>query len=169
MISINLSNGAAAFLRHGDKYLLMKRAANRRVAPNVWSGVGGHMERDELNDPEATCLREVWEESGITAELIHNLTLRYIIIRRYRDTIRQTYIYFGETDAEAVDKTDEGKLYWIPESELLNRTYTATFAAMIGHYLKTPDSKRVIVGVAENDNGKCSMVWSAIEDFEAEV
>lgn len=169
MTSITLSNGAAAFLRHRDKYLLMKRAANRRVAPDVWSGVGGHMERDELNDPQATCLREVWEESGITSEQIRDLTLRYIIVRRYRDTIRQTYIYFGETDAEPVDKTDEGKLYWVSESELLDRTYTATFTAMIEHYLTMPDDKRVIVGVAENDNGKCRMIWSAIEDFDMEV
>jgi 8-oxo-dGTP diphosphatase len=165
-MSVNLSNAAFAFLRDGDKYLLMKRAADRRVSPDVWHGVGGRMEPDELNDPRAACLREVWEESGITAEQIRDLTLRYIIIRRYRDTIRQTYVYFGETNAEAVDKTDEGKLSWIPESELLNRTYTVTFAAMLEHYRTMPDSGRVIVGVAVNNGGKCRMVWSAIEDFE---
>lgn len=38
MMPITLTNGAAAFLRHGDKYLLMKRAPNRKVAPDVWSG-----------------------------------------------------------------------------------------------------------------------------------
>ncbi len=168
MTSITLSNGAAAFLRHSDKYLLMKRAPNRKVAPDVWSGVGGHMECDELNEPQSTCLREVWEEAGIAAKQIRNLVLRYIIIRRYRNTIRQTYIYFGETDADSVDKTDEGRLFWIPESELLDRTYTATFAAMMEHYLTTPDNERVIIGVAENDGGKCRMVWSAIEDFEME-
>jgi hypothetical protein len=60
-------------------------------------------------------------------------------------------------------------LHWIPESELLNRTYTATFAAMLAHYMRTPDAGHIIVGVAENDNGKCRMVWSAIEDFNVEV
>jgi len=166
---ITLSNGAAAFLRRGDEYLLMKRAPNRKVAPDVWSGVGGHMECGELNNPQATCLREIEEETGIVSAQIHDLTLRYIIIRRYGDTIRQTYVYFGETDAEYADKTDEGKLYWIHENELLNREYTATFAAMLRHYLTTPDAERVVVGVAENDGGKCRMVWAAIEDFEAEV
>lgn len=165
MEEITLTNGAVAFLRNGDKYLLMKRSANRTVAPDVWSGVGGHMECDELCSPQTTCLREVWEESGITAGQIRNLSLRYIIIRRYRNTIRQNYIYFGDTDAKAIDKTDEGKLHWIPEGELLNRTYTVTFAAMLEHYMTTPDSGCVIVGVAENDSGKCRMVWSEIEDF----
>jgi 8-oxo-dGTP diphosphatase len=164
---INLSNGAAAFLRSGDEYLLMKRADSRRIAPGVWSAVGGKMERDELNDPQAACLREIEEETGITQ--IRDLTLRYVIIRRYRDTIRQTYIYFGETDEEPSVTTDEGELHWISESELLDRTYTKTFAAMLRHYLTTPDPERVIVGAAENEIGECRMVWSAIEDFEADV
>jgi 8-oxo-dGTP diphosphatase len=166
---ITLSNGAAAFLRRGNEYLLMKRAYNRKVAPGVWSAVGGHMEKEELNDPQSACLREIEEETGITAAQLNNLTLRYIIIRRYRDTVRQTYIYFGETDAEPKIKTDEGDLYWIPEKEILNREYSATFKAMLEHYLTSPDTKRVIVGVAENDNRKCRMVWSAIEDFDTEV
>jgi 8-oxo-dGTP diphosphatase len=166
---VNLSSSATAFLKRGDEYLLMKRAKNRKIAPGVWSSVGGKLETLELNDPQAACLREVEEETGITADKICNLTLRYIIVRRYRDTIRQTYIYFGETDAEPSITTDEGELYWIPQNELLNRTYTKTFSAMLEHYLTTPDTERVIVGVAENDNGNCRMVWSAIEDFEAEA
>jgi 8-oxo-dGTP diphosphatase len=166
---INLSNGAAAFLKRGDEYLLMKRADNRKIAPGVWNAVGGKLETYELNDPQAACLREVQEETGITAAQIYNLTLRYVIARRYRDTIRQTYIYFGETDAEPTVTTDEGELHWIPESKLLDRAYTATFAAMLEHYLQTPDAEHIIVGVAENNNGKCRMVWSAIEDFDTEV
>jgi 8-oxo-dGTP diphosphatase len=169
MTAINLSNGAAAFLKRGDEYLLMKRADNRKIAPGVWSSVGGKLKTNELSDPQAACLREVQEETGITADHIRNLALRYVIVRRYRDTIRQTYVYFGETAAEPTVATDEGELFWIPESELLNRTYTATFTAMLAHYLTTPDAKRVIVGVAENDGGDCRMVWSAIEDFDTEV
>jgi len=164
-----LSNGAAAFLRRGGDYLLMKRAPDRVVAPGVWSAVGGKLEPAELNDPLAACLREIEEETGIPAARIRGLTLRYLIVRRWRDTLRLTYIYFGETDAQPSVTTPEGTLHWVPESELLNRPYTATFAAMLEHYLRTPDPMRVIVGAAENDNGKCRMTWSALEDFEAEA
>jgi 8-oxo-dGTP diphosphatase len=166
---IILTNGAVAFLRRNDDYLLMKRSANRRVAPDVWSGVGGHMEREEINDPEVTCLREIFEETGITASQIFDLTLRYLIIRRYGDTIRQSYIYFGQTNADPVITTDEGELYWISEDKLLDRKYTVTFTAMLKHYLTTPDSERIVIGVAENVNGQGHMVWTALEDFEVVV
>ena len=169
MDPITLSHTTAAFFRRGREYLLMHRAPNRVVAPGMWSGVGGKLERAELNDPEIACLREILEETGIQAEQIRDLTLRYLLVRRHRDTIRLTYVYFGETDAEPTVTTDEGELHWVPESALLDRPYTKTFAAMMKHYLQTPDPERVVVGVAENDNGACRMVWSAIEDFEAEV
>ncbi|MDR3121111.1 MAG: NUDIX hydrolase [Clostridiales bacterium] len=169
MTTITLSNVASAFLKRGDEYLLMKRADNRKFLPGVWSSIGGKLETYELNDPQAACLREVQEETGITADQIRNLTFRYVILRRYCDTIRQNYIYFGDTDAEPTIETDEGELHWISENELLDRTYTATFAAMLEHYLTTPDTERLLVGVAENDNGSCRMVWSEIQDFDVDI
>lgn len=164
---IVLQNGAAAFLKRDGHYLLMKRSPERTVAPNVWSCVGGHIEPYELNDPRSACLREINEETGIPADHVFNLELRYIIIRRSRDIIRQNYIYFGETDIEEFTDTDEGTLHWIHQSELLDREFTQTFAAMLHHYLHTPDRKgRVVIGVAENSAGKLQMSWSAVEDFE---
>ena len=163
---ITLLNAANAFLKRGSKYLLMKRAANKEVAPGVWACVGGKFEPQELNDPLAACLREVYEETGIPAERIFNLKLRYIILRRAKDTIRQSYIYFGETDVEEVIDTNEGSLHWVPEEDLLNREYTKTFAAMMRHYLHTPVEECVVIGVAENRGGSLYMNWSVAEDFE---
>ena len=166
---ITLTHNTGAFLKRGDSYLLMHRAPDRKFAPGMWSTVGGGVERGEHDDPQAACLREIEEETGIAAGEIRNLTLRYITMRRWGDCISHSYIYFGETDAEPSITTDEGTVHWIPESELLNRTFSVTFRAMLEHYLETPDPQRVVVGVAENDNGACRMVWSAIEDFESEV
>ena len=168
MGAITLSNTTAAFLKRGGEYLLMKRALSRKVAPGVWSGVGGKMECAEINDPRTACLREIEEETGIAAGWIRDLTLRYVVIRRWRDTIRQSYIYFGETSAEPSTTTEEGELHWIPEHELLDRPYTATFAAMLTHYLQTPDPAHLIVGTTENDHGKCRMIWAVLEDFETQ-
>jgi len=168
-MDITLSNSAAAFLVRDGNYLLINRSMQKEVAPGVWSGVGGKFEQYELNDPKAACLREIEEETGITHEHIFNLTLRYIIIRRYRNTIRQSYIYFGNTDIESVADTDEGELVWVCQNDLLNRTYTKTFELMLRHFTKTPDNGCVIVGVAENDNGQCRMNWSSAEDFDTQT
>jgi len=125
------------------------------------------MEPDEINDPMAACLREVHEETGITKEHIYNLELRYIIIRRAVDTIRQNYIYFGETDTADFIDTREGTLHWVPEAELLDREFTRTFDAMLRHYLHTPDEKkRIVAGIAEKIDGTLHMTWSTVEDFE---
>ena len=144
----------------------MKRGIHKKLLPGIWSGVGGHCEPEELNDPLATCLREIFEETGITKENIFNLELRYIIIRRAGDTIRQSYIYFGETDVADITDTDEGTLHWIPQADLLNREFSQTFAAMLQHFTTTPDhAHRVIVGIAGNPHSAFGMTWSVVEDF----
>jgi 8-oxo-dGTP diphosphatase len=164
---IILQNGAGAFLINNGFYLLMKRSPERKIAPNVWSCIGGHMEKHELNDPMATCLREIEEETGITKEHIYNLKLRYIIIRRYKNIIRQNYIYFGETDKKDLINTDEGTLHWIEEKELLEREYTKTYTEMIKHYAKTPDqNERVVIGIAGKELNQLKMEWVIAEDFE---
>ena len=61
------------FVHHDDAVLMMKRAPHRRVFPNRYNGLGGHIERGE--DPAAGALREVYEESGLRA---HSLRLRSI-------------------------------------------------------------------------------------------
>jgi 8-oxo-dGTP diphosphatase len=163
---ITLLNGAAAFLRRGDDFLLLKRADDRKFAPGLWGGVGGKFESGELNDPQAACLREIYEETGISAEDVHNLSLRYIIMRRKGDVIWQSYIYFGETDTEPSIDTDEGRLHWIPQEELMDRTFTVTFTQMLRHYLTHQYETRVTVGAAANVNGECVMNWTVVEDFD---
>ena len=164
---IILQNGAGAFLKNNGRYLLMLRSPTREIAPNIWSCVGGHMETDELNDPLETCLREIKEETGITKENIHNLKLRYIILRQYKNKLRQNYIYFGETNITDLLETEEGTLHWIHENELLEKEYTKTYMEMMRHYIETPDpEERIVAGIAGGNAGKLKMSWSILEDFD---
>ena len=165
---IKLRTATAAFLHNNGSYLLMKRSEQKRIAPNVWSGVGGHMEQHELNNPYEACCREIEEETGITGDDIKSLELLYIIVRmKNADEIYHTYVYFGETMKTETIQTDEGTLHWIPEGELLDREYTKTFAAMLRHYTaRRPNDRRVYVGAAGNDSGKLAMNWTLLEDFD---
>ena len=159
--------GAGVFLKRNEHYLLMKRSPDKKVAPGVWSNVGGHVEPNlDSGDPLTACFREIFEETGILAEQIYNLILRYIIIRRADNIIRHSYVYFGETDVIEFIETDEGTLHWVPESELLDREYTQTFAAMMQHYVYTPVDGHVVIGVAENKAGSLHMNWAVVEDFD---
>jgi 8-oxo-dGTP diphosphatase len=165
---IILLNSSGAFLINGDSYLLMKRSPTREIAPNLWSCVGGHMEENEINNPFETCVREIWEESGISKEHIYNLKLRYIIIRQYKNIIRQNYIYFGETDVKEIVNTEEGTLHWIKEENLLEKEYTKTYTEMVKHYIQNKSiyKDKIIVGIAGNESGGLKMSWSILEDFE---
>ena len=164
---ITLKNYVAAFLRCGDKWLLMKRADNRKINPGVWSGVGGHIELHEMNTPLAACYREIEEETGIPQSTIALLDLLYVITRRSGNEIRQSYVYFGETDMSDITQTDEGVLSWIPCGELQKRKYTATYASMLEHYEnRSGNDRAVYVGVASDSGGKLAMNWSKCEDFE---
>jgi 8-oxo-dGTP diphosphatase len=166
--NIILQNASGAFLINNGHYLLMRRSPTREIAPNLWSCVGGFIDEKELNNPLETCLREITEETGITNEHIFNLELKYIIIRRYKNIIRQNYIYFGETDINEFKNTEEGTLHWIKEEELLTLEYTKTYTEMIKHYLKNKNrlNDKIAVGVAGNELSQLKMNWSIVEDFE---
>ena len=160
---ITLKNYAVAFLRNGDKYLLIKRADNRKINPGIWSGIGGHIEPHEINTPLEACYREIEEETGITHDKISSLDLQYIITRRSGSEIRQSYIYFGKTDVIDLAQTDEGVLFWVPNDGLLNHEYTTTYTSMLEHYAKRkPSDTAIYVGVAENADSDLRMNWSLL-------
>jgi 8-oxo-dGTP diphosphatase len=121
--------------------------------------VGGHMEENEINNPFETCVREIWEESGISKEHIYNLKLRYIIIRQYKNIVRQNYIYFGETSVKEIVNTEEETLHWIKEKNLLEKEYTKTYTEMVKHYIQNKNiyKDKIIVGIAGNELGGLKM------------
>ncbi|MFC7680786.1 NUDIX domain-containing protein [Paenibacillus sp. GCM10028914] len=74
---------STAFLYYNDKILMMKRSANRKLAPGLWTGIGGHIEPDEMNNPELACIREIYEETGIESDrLSDSIRDSKIIIKR---------------------------------------------------------------------------------------
>lgn len=58
---MNLRLMSTAF---GSRVLMLKRSPDRKLAPDLWTGVGGHIEPDEINDPKSACYREIYEETG---------------------------------------------------------------------------------------------------------
>ncbi|MGB7340496.1 MAG: NUDIX domain-containing protein [Phototrophicaceae bacterium] len=99
------------FVRNGNDILLMKRAAHKRVFPNQYNGLGGHIERNE--DPLTGARREIKEESGLD---VYDIKLRAIHnIDAGADTGIILMVYTAQSDnRNFVDEGLEGTLEWIP-------------------------------------------------------
>jgi len=102
------------FVLNGDDILLMKRSPHKRIFPNRYNGVGGHIERDE--DPLTSARREIKEETGIS---VRNLRLRAVYnIDADEATGVMLFVFTAESDSREVISTDEGTLHWIPRLEI---------------------------------------------------
>jgi 8-oxo-dGTP diphosphatase len=164
---ITLRNMASAFLANGDKTLMMKRSLSMKLAPGLWAPVGGHLEAKEISDPYSACLREIFEETGLSGEDIEDLVLRYIILRRSVAEIRIQYIYFGRSMKQETTGSDEGELHWIDKADLLNLETAATTRFILEHYYKTAiHDDLVYTGTVNDNSGKPVIQWAELQDWE---
>lgn len=98
------------FIFNGEDVLLMKRSSHKRVFPNRYNGVGGHIERHE--DPLTSARREVMEETGLD---ISDLRLRAVYnIDTGLETGIVLFVYTGQsTVRETISDEREGTLHWV--------------------------------------------------------
>ncbi len=105
------------FVFNGGDVLLMKRGPHRRVFPNQYNGLGGHIERHE--DPATGARREIREESGLE---VTDLRLRGVYnIDAGEETGIVLYIYTAySVMREITAENDEGTLHWVPRGAVLS-------------------------------------------------
>jgi 8-oxo-dGTP diphosphatase len=100
---------------HDRHLLLMKRGPHRRIFPNRYNGLGGHVERNE--DVESAVHREVMEESGL-----HLTDLRLCGIHNIDaggDIGILMFVYTAQAaTCDLTVTTDEGTLHWFPADAL---------------------------------------------------
>ena len=148
----DLRNMAGIYLLNNNKILLLYRQGSK-VANNTWiASAGGHFEEWELNDAKACALREMQEELSVTEEMISDIKLRYITLRRTNGEIRQNYYFFANLKDEYITGlvSDEGNLKWFDLDEVssLKMPYSAKY--MMEHYLTTGrQNDKVYVGTAD--------------------
>lgn len=103
------------FVFNGDDVLLMKRAPHKRIFPNQYNGVGGHIERDE--DPYTSAKREIFEETELQVGQVR-LRAVYNIDTGDASGI-MLYVFTAISEVrEPLVESREGTLYWIPIARL---------------------------------------------------
>lgn len=161
--TVRLRHMTAVYITRGDQILLLYRIGSRVVPPS-WCGVGGHFEKDELNDPEQCVLRELLEETGITAADIGGLKLRYISLRLKNQEVRQNWYYFAElkNDQIKLSECDEGTLEWVNINDILEREMPFSAKECLKHYLKIGKYNAKLYSGAAAENGTD---WAELREF----
>jgi 8-oxo-dGTP diphosphatase len=102
------------FLSRGEDILLIKGAPTKRVWPNLYNGLGGHVERGESIWQAAH--REIDEESGLSAKGLW-LCATVAINTGDAEAGILMFVFRGEAEGE-MKASDEGGLEWVSPTRL---------------------------------------------------
>lgn len=103
------------FITSDDEVLLLKGAPTKRIWPNRYNGVGGHVERDE--DVLSAARREMKEETGLD---VVDVRLRAVINVDTDDPQAGIllFVFTARASTRVVRPSAEGTLEWVPLSRL---------------------------------------------------
>ncbi len=150
-----------SFVINGGDVLMMKRDAGKRVFPNQYNGLGGHVERDE--DVRSSALREIEEESGLVA---HSLRLRSIHnIDAGEASGILLFVFTAISDSRDLKPdSPEGTLEWISIDKVLDYDLVEDLPQLLPRVLNLPDGRDPLyahVGYSEEDQIRLRFVEPA--------
>ena len=119
------------FVTSGDDVLMLKRAADRRVYPNRYNGVGGHIERHE--DPLTGAVREIREETGLEVRDVLFCGASHIDAGQATGILLM--IFRAEARSREFINSTEGTLLWVPQKEVLSLNLVEDLPAILPRVL----------------------------------
>ena len=153
----------ALYIVDGERILLLYRIGSKIADQSYIGCAGGHFEADEYNNARACVLRELAEETGLCADNLENMSLRYITMRLKNGEIRQNYYFFASCPADRELKSTEGTLHWIPLDGFENLNMPVSAKHMILHYLEQGRFDSVLYAGITRVHGT---VFVPLEEFE---
>lgn len=139
------------------KVLLLKGAADKKIWPNLWNGIGGHVEMGESVLDAAK--RELYEESGLKAEIFQYCG--QVVV----DTGKKPGIIFfvfkvkglsGELEASS-----EGSLAWFSQKEALKLKLVEDLYTVLPMVMRQRQGAKPFWGLYSYDaKGQLSMSFS---------
>lgn len=158
-----LRNMTSIYIINNDKILLLYRIGSRVVSPS-WCGIGGHFEKEELNNPKECVLRELLEETGITVNDVEPVKLKYITLRNKNNEIRQNYYYFTTLINKniKINSCNEGILEWVSINQVLEKEMPFTAKQCLKHYLNIgKNNDKIYAGIIINKHA----IFNELNEF----
>jgi 8-oxo-dGTP diphosphatase len=110
----NIIPRTLVFLSCSDRILLLKGASTKRIWPNKYNGIGGHIEQGE--DALTSARRELFEETRLT---VSDLWLCGVVLVDTATTPGiGIFVFKGECPQGSLAPSIEGNLVWIPKNDL---------------------------------------------------
>jgi len=128
-----------SFITHGEAVLLLRGAPNKRLWPNRYNGVGGHVEAHE--DIYTAAVREVREETGLD---VTDVRLRGIInIDAGQSTGILVFVFTAQASQREFTPPPEGPppegaLEWVRPDELNNLDLVPDLPQLLPRVLSMP-------------------------------
>jgi len=120
------------FITHGNDVLLLRGAPNKRIWPNQYNGVGGHVERDE--DIWTAAVREMQEETGLD---VRDVRLRGVINvdAGGGDAGVLIFVFTAQATGRETKPCDEGSLQWVPRDRVMELDLVEDLPLILPHVL----------------------------------
>ncbi|NLP49811.1 NUDIX hydrolase [Bacillus sp. RO1] len=170
---MKLRQMAVAFLFNEEQEVLfLQKKQKDTFLAGFLVPIGGHIEGDEMNDPQKACYREIEEETGLKKDYIENLTLRYILLRiKDNQEIRIQYVFIGSVSKNStLCESDEGSLSWVGYKDILDCNVSATTKEIVKHYDQVGKyNDKVNVGSMKSLKGNPEITWGLLEDWELPI
>lgn len=125
------------FLRKSGDVLLLKGAPDKRIWPNLYNGVGGHVEAGE--DVLSAARREIREETGLT---VNELDLKAVVnIDAGESTLGIVmFVFTGWCQDKATIASPEGELHWVPLEQLESYPLVEDLGWLLPRILRLPEN-----------------------------
>jgi len=120
---LSYTNIVTSFLKNHDKILILKRSGKVKSMKNLWAGVSGIIEKDDIS-PLSRAKIEIFEETGIKQEQIELLKKSQqmkIISAQYKNHEWNIFPFLFKVETPKIKLNWENSEFeWINPSNIVN-------------------------------------------------